>query len=46
MNVMKIGSEGDEDVFIYRDEYNEERIIRFPCFWRMSEAEVENWLNL
>lgn len=45
VNVIKIQQNEVEDTFTYRDEYNDEKVVRFPRNWEMTEQEVENWLN-
>jgi len=44
-SVYKAGTDKDNDIFSYRDEYNEEHITIFPKFWCMSEEDVEKHLN-
>jgi hypothetical protein len=44
-NVIKLGSNDNEDIFTYRDDYNEEHLVKFPKYMSMTESEVENYLN-
>lgn len=45
-NVYKLKTLNEMDVFSYRDEANEERVVELPSFWEFTEQEVEDWLNL
>lgn len=44
-NVTKIGSNNSYDIFTYRDDYNDEQIIEFSKALKMTESEVEYYLN-
>lgn len=45
LNVTKIRQTEEEDIFSYRDDYNEEKTVRFPRMWGMTEEEVEEYLD-
>lgn len=45
INVTKVGQNEKEDIFSYRDEFNEEKIIKFPRTMEMTEQEVEEFIN-
>ena len=45
INIVKIRSNEIEDIFSYRDDNNEEQIVRFPRTMEMTEEEVEEYLN-
>jgi len=43
--INKIKSDGKNDVFEYRDMYNDVKTITFPSVWAMTESEVEEYLT-
>jgi hypothetical protein len=45
-NVTKIRETKDWHTFSYRDQYNEEQLIEVPAFWKMTEEEVELYIEL
>lgn len=44
-NVTKVLGTKTEDVFSYRDDYNDEKLIAFPKWMEMTEQEVEEYLE-
>lgn len=43
--IVKIRQNEIEDIFSYRDEFNEEHIIKFPRSMKMTIEDVFEWLN-
>lgn len=44
-NTYKVRTTDSEDIFSYRDEYNEEHLVGLPKFWQLSDKEAEDYLN-
>lgn len=44
-SISKIKSDGKNDIFEYRDMYNDVKTISFPTTWNMREEDVEEYLT-